>query len=170
MSWGGAPDITSEGGKQQASEGRSALSAYLRRMGDMPRDAFEKMFDNSVDRTCSISCEPSNYLMGCGQNFLPFHVVEDSEEGHVEVIPAPGMYLVPLHCEYCGAERTQDCVPECQRPKLFFRKKRPPFCPRAIDKWDPDTDYMIETEAATIVSPPKEKGTGRWSRSGWRRK
>jgi hypothetical protein len=49
--------------------------------------------------------------------------------------------LIPLpkHCEFCGAASIQKCSSLCQRPKSYFIKHRPPFCPPG-PRWNPKTD------------------------------
>ena len=44
-------DITSQKGMQDASSGSSSLSKYLKQMGDLQREAFEKVYD-AVDQPC----------------------------------------------------------------------------------------------------------------------
>jgi hypothetical protein len=53
-----------------------------------------------------------------------------------------GAYAIPRTCEYCGSETTDHCAQDCQRPKSFFRKKRPPFSPKS-SVWESETDYEI---------------------------
>lgn len=56
---------------------------------------------------------------------------------------APGAYVLPTFCEYCGARSVTDCDPSrCQRPQLYFSKKRPPFANAgtAHTFFDPTTD------------------------------
>lgn len=96
-----------------------------------------------------------------------------------KVVPA-GAFVVPTFCEYCGASHTRYCQPElqsqqssgqcrddnedasvskssssdsrpCGRPRLYFQKKRPPFCKPDAKQWDPVTDHAI-------VTPSKDKG------------
>lgn len=66
-------------------------------------------------------------------------------------MPLPGAYTIPTTCEYCKAEHVSNCAPDCQRPKLFFRKKRPPFVPVGDERngraWDPVTGFELEKEA-----------------------
>ena len=64
-------------------------------------------------------------------------------------MPPPGAYVVQTNCEYCGASHIRLCTPECQRPKLFFRKKRPPFCPHP-ERWDPHTEYAIDVRVIAM--------------------
>ena len=59
---------------------------------------------------------------------------------------------VQTSCEYCGASHTSLCSPHCQRPKLYFRKKRPPFCNHP-ERWDPVTGYEIDFAVNTAIVP-----------------
>ena len=61
------------------------------------------------------------------------------------------MYMVPTSCEYCGAKETSQCSsnPSCSRPKLYFQKKRPPFCKRDPERWDPETDNALVIKKTT---------------------
>jgi hypothetical protein len=71
--------------------------------------------------------------------FLSFFKEHHTTNEHgVEVLPA-GAYILPDFCEYCEATSTKQCGSSCRRPKLFFAKKRPPFCNQAkmdADWWD----------------------------------
>jgi len=63
------------------------------------------------------------------------------------------MYVVPTFCEYCNASSTDRCDPAtCQRPRLYFQKKRPPFCPPDPGAWDPDTDHAVSPVAANTAA------------------
>lgn len=76
-----------------------------------------------------------------------FSMFHDPRVSHDDVVHhdlLPGMHELPRTCEYCGASDTDLCTAECQRPKSFFRKKRPPFCPPDSTQWDPVTDYELE--------------------------
>jgi hypothetical protein len=74
-------------------------------------------------------------------------------------MPLPGAYEVPTTCEYCGAGHVSNCTPNCQRPKLFFAKQRPPFVPVggssngrcSAVKWDPVTDYEQVKEKVVVA-------------------
>lgn len=48
----------------------------------------------------------------------------------------------PKSCEFCHASSTLRCHGDCERPKLFFMKKRPPF--ENSEEWDPVTEYHID--------------------------
>jgi hypothetical protein len=67
---------------------------------------------------------------------------DNIQEHTVELYPTAGAYVVPITCEYCGSNKTSQCPPNCERPKLFFRKQRPPFIP-PTPSWDPITEYAL---------------------------
>ena len=69
---------------------------------------------------------------------------EHADRETVEEYLLPGMYSIPAGCEYCHAEDSKDCNPQtCQRPRLYFHKKRPPFCPPNPSQWDLTTDLQV---------------------------
>ena len=78
--------------------------------------------------------------------------------------------MVPLSCEYCGAETTVDCKSDCERPKLFFRKQRPPFASQ--EGWCTKTEYRLpppseqSNEAIEVVD--ENGGTGK-QKNNWMR-
>lgn len=169
-------DITTERGKEEIAGRSSALSAYLQQMDDYRKETMEVLYTNTVDRQCLPACEQdevaffmvcdiaqrvkyrlffTNTIMfqACRQplSFLPF--VKEGEEYDQEDVyyshPPPGAYIIPTTCEYCKAEHVLDCTHDCQRPKLFFRKKRPPF-DSDPKRWDPVTEYELDP-------PPKQE-------------
>lgn len=76
-------------------------------------------------------------------SFLSFFHENVTNDGMgVELLPA-GAYMMPRFCEYCGSDDTRYCLATCQRPKLYFQKKRSPFEKRNPIKWDPITDEYI---------------------------
>ena len=79
---------------------------------------------------------------------------------------ACGAYQIPKTCEYCGAESTKQCSSTCQRPKSFFRKKRPPFCPPGPE-WDPITEYAIEDQRQSEKPDSAEPKLERISSFKW---
>lgn len=143
-------DITSQKGMQDASSGSSSLSKYLKQMGDLQREAFEKVYD-AVDQPCMHepclpTCETDmdQFLMPCHQPITLFHFFEaDHRDQDDTLVVAPGSYVIPIFCEYCGSSTTRLCPLSCQRPKLFFRKQRPPFIPSSTQSWDPVTEYEL---------------------------
>jgi hypothetical protein len=75
-----------------------------------------------------------------------------------------GMYVVPTFCEYCQAENTSECKGNCQRPKLYLQKKRPPFSKPNRALWDPATDNAIPQKqkepvdkSNSLVESPRRK-------------
>ena len=69
-----------------------------------------------------------------------------------------GAYAIPRTCEYCGSGTTDLCGQACQRPKSFFRKKRPPFSPKGPD-WESETDYEIVRPKKTVPDEAAETQT-----------
>jgi hypothetical protein len=47
-----------------------------------------------------------------------------------------GYYAIPTSCEYCGSPHIDQCTANCQRPRSFFPRQRPPFCPKDESEWD----------------------------------
>jgi hypothetical protein len=102
------------------------------------------------------------------QDFLAiFHDHDCAGECHSEVDHAL-FYQVPSTCEYCGSISVHECPESCQRPKLFFAKKRPPFCKKG-QNWDAKTDHKIiiddckqeEIEVKVDLSPFRSLFFGR---------
>jgi hypothetical protein len=58
-----------------------------------------------------------------------------------------GYHAIPTTCEYCGSNDIGNCPDECQRPKSFFPKQRPPFCSKGGLEWD-EMDFAVSTLAA----------------------
>lgn len=90
------------------------------------------------------------FLQHCKQplSFLQFfddHHEGMYAEGQVEPV---GAYVAPRSCEYCGASTTTLCPASCTRPKLYFRKQKPPFA--SPEGWDAVTEY----ELPPVEEPP----------------
>jgi hypothetical protein len=115
---------------------------YLQQLGDRQKEVIEKFYHAAVDRPCGdvadIKCEDSfSNMTYFGCSFLS--PVQDSQarpvsEGESENgnqtcrEPYNPNIVGPKSCEYCGAKTTLDCDPKsCERPKLYFIKKKPPF-------------------------------------------
>lgn len=60
-----------------------------------------------------------------------------------------GAYVLPTFCEYCKASNKAFCPSHCERPKLFFQKKRPPFCKLNPNMWNPQNDFALRQEEIT---------------------
>jgi len=94
-----------------------------------------------------------SFYQQCGSSLDIWTIMfqEKGETSHEfdEIVRGVGQasfYSLKESCEYCGSPSTKDCTLECQRPRLFLRKKRPPFCPKSDCKWDSETDYEITRE------------------------
>lgn len=99
--------------------------------------------------------------------FLSFFREHHTSEGvDVQVMPA-GAYVVPTFCEYCQAPHISKCTTTCERPKLFFQKKRPPFAKKDPLKWDPDTDDAIMENILVQSSTNDALETSRKHSKGW---
>lgn len=87
--------------------------------------------------------EQIDMMTQCRHPLELFSMFHDPRVSHDDAVDhlLPGMHELPRTCEYCGASDTDLCPPQCQRPKSFFRKKRPPFCPPDSTIWDPVTDF-----------------------------
>jgi hypothetical protein len=93
--------------------------------------------------------------------FLSFFREDASSESvGVEVMPA-GAYVLPTFCEYCHAANVAQCPagPTCRRPRLYFQKKRPPFCPPDATLWDATTDHA---HPPPQVESPATVGQASW--------
>lgn len=148
-------DITSDAGTAEAAAGGSPLGSYLSQMGDKQRETMERIYTRTVDGPCQTitSCEQGleEVFSDLNCQFLPFlKDTEDDGQGLYDQTPTIG----PKSCEYCKANSTNQCDEDCERPKLFFLKKRPPFADK--EGWDPETEYRIDPfEASSSM-----RGTG----------
>lgn len=99
-------------------------------------------------------------IQNCRSQLDFFNFNSDDGRQARDAAPIPfGHYMVPLACEYCGAKTTDDCGSSCERPKLFFRKQRPPFAPK--EGWDAVTEYRMPEETTesieqSVEAPPKK--------------
>jgi hypothetical protein len=60
-----------------------------------------------------------------------------------------GYHAIPTSCEYCDSPDITKCPDDCQRPRSFFPKKRPPFCPKGGSEWG-TMDFFIDTEDKVV--------------------
>lgn len=115
-----------------------------------------------IDESTRDVAIPSFFIFLCSQQcrhpleiFSVFHEHANRQDV-VDHKLLPGMYAIPRACEYCGAVDSDYCTDDCQRPKSFFQKKRPPFCPPNMSQWDPVTDVAtISLEKKSPRSPSK---------------
>ena len=107
-------------------------------------EAMSTLYATTVDAPCqrvhALERNIQESFLHCRQfDFLHFL---KTEEGHVdESVYARNAPIGPSHCEYCGAASTGLCGPGCERPRLFFRNKRPPFGRK--EEWDDSTEYRL---------------------------
>lgn len=102
---------------------------YLQQLGDRQKQAIEQFYHSALEKPCggTIKCEDSFGGIGyLGCSFLsPKHHHFTADDPHDPFNPN---IVGPKSCEYCHAETTLECDPKtCDRPKLFFSKKEPPF-------------------------------------------
>ena len=107
-------------------------------------EAMSSLYATTVDAPCQRVHALENTIqesfLHC-QQFDFLHFLK-TEEGHVdESVYARNAPIGPSHCEYCGAASTGLCGPDCERPRLFFRNKRPPFGRK--EEWDSSTEYRV---------------------------
>ena len=136
-------DVAGTGANTTAAED---TRSYLTKLSDMQKEAIDSIYASAVDGPCQHVRELENtiqesFLNNC-QQFDFLHFLKTAEGQVDESVYARNAPISPGHCEYCGAANTDDCGPECERPELFFRSKRPPFA-NNDDEWDPTTEYRI---------------------------
>lgn len=159
--------------KEEEGSPRSPISKYLHDVGERQREAIDRIYHNTLDGSCLPSCgddleDQMDMLMRCRQplDFFPFfEETRDFSEVDDDVTHV-GAYVAPRSCEYCGAPTVSLCSSSCQRPKLYFRKKRPPFCPPG-EKWDPETDYEVKVKEEQIVETTPKIEADEGKRSSW---
>ena len=122
------------------------LDQYIQQLGDRQRKSIEKFYHEALERPCggSLKCENSHGDMtyfGCSflspkhHHYVPGVTSAQSDDCdynnmdmHTPQDPFNPNMVGPKHCEYCGAKTTLQCDPRtCDRPQLFFSKKKPPF-------------------------------------------
>jgi hypothetical protein len=118
-------------------------------------DFIKRIYETTVDGTCQggfSGCQMSidqqlDLFTHCRQPLAFLSLFREhggNTRDGVESLPVGmGMYVMPTFCEYCGAEHTNDCTGNCQRPALYLQKKRPPFSKPSRALWDPATDHAI---------------------------
>ena len=125
---------------------------YLQQLGDKQKAVIENFYHAALDKPCgsveAIKCEDSLGNMSYfGCSFLsPFDHSSDRfasgterENGYQKSRESYNPNIVgPKSCEYCKARTTLECDSKtCDRPKLYFLKKQPPFENSRV-KWDHD--------------------------------
>mmetsp|Transcript_16258 Transcript_16258/g.46715 ORF Transcript_16258/g.46715 Transcript_16258/m.46715 type:complete len:289 (-) Transcript_16258:1690-2556(-) len=153
------------GGDKKAA---SASASYF-------TEAMSSLYATTVDAPCQRVHELEHTIqetiqesfLNC-QQFDFLHFLK-TEEGHVdESLYARNAPVGPSHCEYCGANSSDLCEAGCERPRLFFRNKRPPFGRK--EGWDSETEYRLRSgndsggggddQAAAASVDAQRNGTG----------
>jgi|EP00979_Chaetoceros_neogracilis_P007830 hypothetical protein len=130
------------------SEGKDKpllMYQYLHRLGDRQKEAMEKFYKAALEPCASgtsgglrtAGCEDSLGDMSYfGCSFLSPN--DDIAQQYSMEDPFNPDIVGPKCCEYCNARTTLECDPDkCDRPKLYFVKKRPPF-EVSDQEWSPD--------------------------------
>ena len=135
-------------------ENDDSFSSFLSwSIGENISKSFDWALDLTASQTCQIpfkfSCHPINFPKTCSQNRTSGHrcyqaeedygdveltsLLESEEENDQKDKDEKRLYIpfrLPLSCEYCGSCSIKKCHefdPNCQRPKTFFPKAKPPF-------------------------------------------
>ena len=103
---------------------------YLQRVGDEQREALEKFYHTAVEMPCRSlnKCEDISYL-NC--SFFQKNIQQRRQysgttaESSLCIIDRA--IIGPVACEYCQAKTSIECSNTCERPELYFVKRRPPF-------------------------------------------
>lgn len=63
-------------------------------------------------------------------------------DGGAQPVRASGYHAIARKCEYCGSQNIDLCRedPDCERPKTYFPRERPPFCSKGGSKWATPTN------------------------------
>jgi hypothetical protein len=106
---------------------------YLQQLGDRQKELIENFYHSALEKPCggNVRCEDTfgdmSYL-GCA--FLspkPHHYAADIPHDPSDPCFNPNI-VGPKSCEYCKASTTLQCDPKtCDRPPLYFLKKKPAF-------------------------------------------
>lgn len=144
-------DKTIDGGIKKDSSSSpysiTPLMMYLRQLGDSQREALEKVYNTAMELPCQTFTKCNNPL----EKFPPFNCAIPffKEEERYHCIPEHQCrepvnrnIVGPRSCEFCHAWSTLHCDIDCERPKLFLLKRRPPFKNKV--GWDPVTEYQLD--------------------------
>jgi hypothetical protein len=98
---------------------------YLQKLGNRQKQIIENFYHSAFDKSCpDMTCDDMN-----GNGFMcNFLSTLDDDAGQVGIVDGLDQNIVgPRICEYCKAEDTTKCKESCERPKMYFIKRRPPF-------------------------------------------
>lgn len=97
---------------------------YLQKLGEKQKQIIENFYQSAVDGSCqNVTCDGST-AEGFICNFLS---TTQEDEGDFSGDILHQHIVGPVACEYCKSSDTSKCDESCERPKLFFLKRRPPF-------------------------------------------
>lgn len=123
---------------------------YIQKLGDRQKRALEKFYHTAVEAPCKFldtttnKCEDAD-LRYFNCTFFHQHARQYEYEEYDDMDEVMDMnnmvmdngampdpfdrnIIGPKSCEYCHAPSTLECDPNtCERPPLYFLKKRPPF-------------------------------------------
>lgn len=98
---------------------------YLQKLGNRQKQIIENFYHSAVDKSCpDMTCDDLNNNGGFMCNFLS---TTDEDVGQVGMDGLSQNIIGPRMCEYCKAKDTKECQASCERPNLYFIKRRPPF-------------------------------------------
>lgn len=97
---------------------------YLQKLGEKQKQIIENFYQSAVDGTCqNITCDGST-----AEGFMcHFLSSTEGEQGDLQGDALNQHIVGPIACEYCKNSDTSKCDESCERPKLFFIKRRSPF-------------------------------------------
>ncbi len=69
-------------------------------------------------------------------------------DGGAQPVRASGYHAIARKCEYCGSQNIDLCRedPDCERPKTYFPRERPPFCSKGGSKWTTPTNIGMASK------------------------
>ncbi len=146
---------------------------YLQQLGDRQREIMEQFYHSAVEKPCGgdprcgeDAFQDMSYI-GC--TFLspkPHHYAADIPNDFSDPCFNPNI-VGPKSCEYCKASTTLECDPKtCDRPPLYFLKKRPAFATSSTE-WTKDgfdvrdmegMEYLKRTTRNKISSSSSARG------------
>jgi len=108
------------------------MNQYLQHLGGQRKEALESFYSNAVGNPCrdNWECENSMSAFRCIKLWETCTQNQNQEQqcNKKRYDPFNRNIVGPITCEYCHAESTLKChTNECNRPQLFFKRKKPPF-------------------------------------------
>jgi hypothetical protein len=132
---------------------------YLQQLGDRQKEAMESFYDTAVEKPCqTIKCDDNTFgELSFGCSFLSINKTQDHHDADTPQDPFNRNIVGPSSCEYCNAKSTLECdTKTCDRPQLYFLKKRPPF-ENSREEWNLDGFPVKDMEYLKRAKVLKEK-------------